>query len=57
MEELREIVVVFDKINQKVVYKGSSKSRKDHYAHIQKFYGKAECDPPKEVNPGFYRDL
>jgi hypothetical protein len=57
VKNLREVVVVYDKLSHRVVYVGSSKSRKDHYAHIQKFYGKENCDPPKEVNPQFYEGI
>jgi len=60
----REIVLVYDKVLMHVVYKGNSKirpnppeARKDHYPHIQKFYGKHNCDPPKQVNPQQYEGL
>lgn len=53
----REITVVFDKLQQRVVYKGNSKSHKDHYEHIQHFYGKNNCDAPNQVNPQFYEGL
>ncbi len=62
----REIVLVFDKISKRVVYKsnakpcvdketGKSLSRKRQYKHIRHFYGVENCDPPKEVNPELYK--
>jgi len=49
-----QIVVVFDKNNQKVVYKGKSKHRKDHRNYIESHYGKNNCDELKLVNPFIY---
>lgn len=53
----REVILVYDKLVHRIVYNGCSKCRKDHYKHIQRFYGRENCDPPKEVNPLFYEDL
>jgi len=62
--ELREFVIVYDKLSRKIVYKsnssiiidvdGKSLSRKRQYHHIKKFYGQNNCDPPKQVNPSIF---
>jgi hypothetical protein len=66
----REIVLVYDKVSRRVVFKSNSKpkieidertgkvssiSRQKQYKHIKHFYGTENCDPPKEVNPEFYK--
>jgi hypothetical protein len=66
--ETREIVLVYDKISRRVVYKsnshiqveeatGKSLSRIRQYKHIKRFYGIENCDPPKQVNPEYYKDF
>jgi len=42
--------VVLDK-NGKVL------TRQKQYCHIKKFYGQADCEPPKQINPDFYIGL
>lgn len=51
---VREVVVVFDKVQSKIVYKGTSKHRLDHRKHIESFYGKNNIEPIKQRNPSFY---
>lgn len=53
----REILVIYDKLEHRIVYKGNSKSRKTHYDYIKSFYGEKNCDPPRQVNPQFYEGL
>ena len=53
-DNLREVIVVFDKVTKHIVYKGISKNHKDHYPYIKLYYGRDNCDPPKQINPDFY---
>lgn len=53
----KEIVLVYDKFVGHVVYKGKSADHKDHYPHIQNYYGKKNCDPPREIDPKLYAGL
>lgn len=53
----KEVVLVYDKMVQKVVYRGMSTSHRDHYNHICRFYGKGNCDTPREVDPKTYRGM
>lgn len=41
----REVVVVFDKVNQKVTYKVNAPSRHapNAYPYIEKYFGKGNC--------------
>lgn len=50
----KQIVLVYDKQVQKVVYRGKTADRHDQYPYIQRFYGKSNCDPPKEIDPKLY---
>ncbi len=36
---------------------GKVLTRQRQYYHIQKFYGKNDCQPPKQINPQFYEGL
>lgn len=56
-EPHREILVVLDKLEHRIVYKSNSKSRKTSYDYLKSFYGEKNCDPPKQVNPQFYEGL
>lgn len=67
-QQEREIIIVFDKISRHIVFKsnthiliekdtGKSLSRQKQYSHIKRFYGQENCDPPKMLNPEFYKDL
>jgi hypothetical protein len=41
----REVIVVFDKLNQKITYKVNAPTRHapNGYPYIEKYYGKANC--------------
>jgi hypothetical protein len=47
--EDREIVIVYDRFVQKIVYKANVSDRKLAYPKIQDFYGRNDCVPPKQV--------
>ena len=42
--ENREMVIVYDKLNQKITYKVSTPSRFKAYPYIMKYYGKENCN-------------
>jgi len=50
--------ILYDKQGNVVLdEKGKVLTRQKQYYHIRKFYGERDCEPPKQINPDFYRGL